>query len=723
MARMLGNNNARLLVCSVIFALCSFGELVAAESVVIIQGYQAQAEKYAANTVDAYLKALGAGEGSTVSALRPKSQPGWEGGDTYENKASLLDLLRARSVGSSLTVILVGDADGPDGSLAVGSGIGVSAVELADAVSAVTSVSLVSAGCNTLATEIGERLETTSVIVTGASVGQTAHTWPSGDRGQYDLFSRYLLEGYYLLSTNEAVSGSVSDLIAQAFDVASRKMVSRSGGRQRPASNTTATAGSASTPVVSVGNREYGFTIQETANGSLAGYVSNALGLPISPVQSGGSASGQASFMFTDRDRERSATVSDVSGVPTVTIDGRPVSFAYRPARVDLLCDGRPVGVTYVSPVFGAQPSAETLAREGSSASGYRYDSQKATLDFTLHQDAEAVDVRISFQGLGVIQVQVGSSPAYGALDVVHYGFYDAEGNRVATASGTLSGGKLAGQVKPAVGEMRFPLDADLKAGNLTGAASLVGNAYTLNPDWTWTSNRAPAHGVIQPDYLGLPVIETVFADAGQDDGSVEVSWEVDREKASDALVLGDLRFQVVRTDRFDNEAEIFDIPAGRRRYTDRPTGDAKGFDYTVRAVLDHRVTSCQQGAVYPILGEPVVAVSGVLLPPSEKPAPVAAVAPTPVVSQAAELEPEATPEKEFVAEVPKPEAPRAEGEPEKVEDDPKEPEGDLPLWRRKEKTEGVGGKIVYGVLGVLILIGLTIAAGGGGSPSDMEPN
>ena len=42
-------------------------------------------------------------------------------------------------------------------------------------------------------------------------------------------------------------------------------------------------------------------------------------------------------------------------------------------------------------------------------------------------------------------------------------------------------------------------------------------------------------------------------------------------------------------------------------------------------------------------------------------------------------------------------------------------------IWEEEEK-EGIVGKVIYGLFGVMILLGIAIAAGGGGGPSDLEP-
>ena len=56
---------------TLVFALGSLVGGAVSESVVVVQGYQSQDEKYAANTVDAYIKAFNVRSGVTVTALRP----------------------------------------------------------------------------------------------------------------------------------------------------------------------------------------------------------------------------------------------------------------------------------------------------------------------------------------------------------------------------------------------------------------------------------------------------------------------------------------------------------------------------------------------------------------------------------------------------------------------------------------------------------------------------
>jgi hypothetical protein len=699
----------------------AFGSLVGgavSESVVVLQGYQSQAEKYAANTVDAYIKAFNVSPGVTVTALRPKSQPGWEGGETYDDKASLLDRLKGLAGVGELVLVLVGDADGPDGSLAVGADTGVSASELTDAISSASRISLVSAGCNALATDVAGNLRNTSVVFSAIGADQAAHHWPKGNRGQYDLFSRYLLEGFYLLATNVGVSGSTSDLIGKAYGSAARKMIRASGGRQSPisASNYGDPGEQAKGPVISVGNREYVFSLQDLGNGSLSGYVGNALGLPIAPIQSGRIEAGHASFSFTERGRERTVTIADASGVPAVTLDGKPDRFSYRPTRIDLLFSRRHIGVTYLTPTVGADPRVMTILENGQSAADVAYDVSSHTLSMQLPQGGTSLDASITFGPLGEVQVQIGES-AYKANQVLRYGFYDDEGERVASAVAVLSEGKLSGEILPAMSEMRLPLEATLVSGEVTGSASLVGNTTTLSSGWTWESNRPPSSGTIQPNFFDLPMIGSAYVEVSSDDGSVSVTWEVDNGTISDALLMGDLSFQVVRTDRFDNKAETFDIPAGRRQYTDRPSGDPKAFDYAVRPILDHRVTTCVSRQSYSVLGEAVAAVAGVARPKAAQTAPVVASAPAQTVAGGAT--------ETVVAEVEPKEMAEAAGEDasEKEEEKDEEDETSFTPWKKKKKGEGegVGGKIVYGLLGLLMVIGLAIAVGGSGTPGE-EP-
>lgn len=727
MTRSLGKIGERWFVRAVtlVLVLGSLVGVVVSESVVVVQGYQGQAEKYAANTVDAYVKAFNVRPGVTVTALRPKSQPGWEGGETYDDKASLLGQLKGLAGSGELVLVLVGDADGPGGSLGVGADVGVSSSELTDAISGASRISLVSAGCNALAMDVAGNLRNTSVVVSAIGADQAAHNWPKGNRDQYDLFSRYLLEGFYLLATNAGVSGSTSDLIGKAHGSAARKMIRTSGGRQSPmgASNYGDPAGQAKGPVISVRNREYVFSLQDLGNGSLSGYVGNALGLPIAPIQAARIDAGHASFSFTERGRERAVTIADASGVPAVTLDGKPDRFSYRPTRIDLLSSRRQIGVTYLTPTVGADPRIMTILENGHSAADVAYDVSSHTLSMQLPQDGTSLDASITFGPLGEVQVRIGES-AYKANEVLRYGFYDDEGERVASAIVVKSEGKLSGEVLPAMSEMRLPLEATLASGEVTGSASLVGNTYTFSSGWTWESNRPPSSGTIQPNFFDLPMIASAYVDASSDDGSVAVTWEVDNGTISDALLMGDLRFQVVRTDRFNNKAETFDIPAGRRQYTDRPSGDPKAFDYAVRPVLDHRVTTCVSQQSYPILGDAAEAVPGVAMLRAAQATPVVASAPAQTVAGGASETVVAEAESKEMAEAAGEDASEKEEEKDetKEKDEEEDDETSFTPWKKKKKGEGVGGKVVYGLLGLLMVIGLAIAVGGSGLPDD-EPN
>ena len=214
------------------------------------------------------------------------------------------------------------------------------------------------------------------------------------------------------------------------------------------------------------------------------------------------------------------------------------------------------------------------------------------------------------------------------------------------------------------------------------------------------------------------------YVDASSDDGSVAVTWEVDNGTISDALLMGDLRFQVVRTDRFNNKAETFDIPAGRRQYTDRPSGDPKAFDYAVRPVLDHRVTTCVSQQSYPILGDAVEAVPGVAMPRTAPATPVVASAPARTVAGGASETVVAEAEPKEMAEAAGEDASEKEEEKDetKEKDEEEDDETSFTPWKKKKQGEGVGGKVIYGLLGLLMVIGLAIAVGGSGVPDD-EPN
>ena len=64
-----------------------------------------------------------------------------------------------------------------------------------------------------------------------------------------------------------------------------------------------------------------------------------------------------------------------------------------------------------------------------------------------------------------------------------------------------------------------------------------------------------------------------------------------------------------------------------------------------------------------------------------------------------------------------------ADDQEKKVDDEEKGEEDDaLPKPRGTKKEEGIGGKIIYGIFGVIILIALALAGGGGGSGDAAEP-
>jgi hypothetical protein len=610
-------------LCTVmVTALSVFGD-VAGESIVVVQGFQTQSEKYAANTVDAYVRAFKGGD-RVVTALRPKSQPGWEGGESYTDSAAMLGQISSAAKGQVLVLVIVGDAD-VSGSLRVSETATVSAGKLVEAVSGASRVSIVSAGCNAIATAMGGLLVNTDAVLSGLTAGQVAHTWPGGNRGQYDLFSRYLLEGYYLLSTDAGVSGSTGELLGRAFQAAGQKTRQTSGGKQLPTATGVQAGDSGAGQVTRLRSREYTFTIQESG-GSASGYVSNALGLPIAPIR-GSVASGTTSFTFEERGRSRSVTVKDAAGVPSVTLDDRGVPFAYASTR---------------------------------------------------------------------------------ALDVVRYGLYDEEGSLVATVEGVLSGSKVSGEVRPLAGEMRLPLTAEVGSGSMLGTATLVGHTYTFGENWTWSTDGPPAKGVVQPVYFDLPAITAVYADASSGDGRVTVSWEVDHSKSADAILMGDLRFLIIRSDGFSGKPTTFEAPAGRRQYVDRPDGEAGNFEYAVGLVLDHRVTTCEDGQSYPLYGPAVGAKAGT---PPAKIEPIAQPTPSVVADGSPGTSTESAAEDVEKEKVKKKE--------EKKKDKREE---NMPWERVKE--DGVGGKIVYGIFGALIVVAIAIAlgAGGGGGGNGLPP-
>jgi len=716
------------------------GGTTAADSVVI-QGFQVQAERYAANTADAFVNALGT-QSDDVVALRPKSQPGWAGGESYTTKAELLNRLRiVAGESADLVLILVGDADGPDGSFRVGPDTGVSAAELADAVAGASSVALVSAGCNAIAEEMRGRLSNVSIAVSGVSEGQFAHTWPKGDRGQYDLYSRALIGNYYLLVTGPGATLPTSELIGRAHRAARRTTIKLSGGRQQPpalASQQGMLSG-ARGAVVALGNREYGIHLQVSGAAGVSGYVANSLGLPIAPIQDAKRADGVVSFSFEERGRSVEITIRDVDGLPNVTIDGSSADFAYQPTRVELVSSSRFLGAAYLAPILDGAPRVKVMLENGNTVTQVSFDPASQSLGLKIPDNDKMIQAKLTFSELGDIQVMVGDTQ-YSASSVLRYGLYGADGDLEASIAGILSDGQLTGELLPTTSDMRLPLTASLAKGGLTGSASLVGSTYRLSNGSEWVSTRPPAKGRLQSDYFHLPVVRNVYAEATSGTERVDLAWDIDTAAMSSGLLLGDLRFQVVRTDRFNNVAKAFDVPAGRRRYADKPEGDAKAFDYAVRPVLDHRVTTCSEEERVALVGLTVAATSG---PPAQVKPPqqvVAAVASTPGASApepvAAEVQPakQTMDEKQVAAEErmerkskeqeakkkAEAEKKRAEEE-EKMAEKEKEEDG-LARLRELREGEGLKGKVIYGILGVFILVAVAIAAGGGG-PSDLEPN
>jgi len=696
-----------------------------AESAVVIQGFQSSPEKYAANTVDAYVKALGV-RGASVTTLRPQSQPGWEGGSSYTDKAGLLSQVRGAVAGQNTVAVIVGDA-GSGGGLLTQDGEEVSAAELADALAGATRVAIVSAGCNAIASAVASKLAISDVVVSGMAAGQSAHTWPKGNRGQYDLFSRYLLEAYYLLSTDAGTSGGTGELLGRAAAYASEWTIHTSGGRQTPTMADTYSAPDTDGGLVSrTGNREYSFSFVSTGVGAVSGYVANALGLPIAPISSGTRSGERVAFTFTERGRDRAVVVEGGENL-AVSIDDRPVSFSALPSSVDLVSDAQVVGRAYITSSVVGYPTAVVSSTDGSVASGGAYHSADRSFSFSV----ASADFVVQIGAFGVIQV-TSRGQTYRETDVIRYGLYNDSGSRVATAAAIVSGTGISGTLSPDAGEMRLPLTGSLANGKLAGSATLVGNTYTLSDDWTWTSSRPPSSGTVQPDYLELPELERVFADASRGDGSVAITWDVDRSKVTGGLLLSDLSFQVVRTETAGGVVETFDVPAGRRTYTDRPAGDPRGYTYSLRALLDHRVTSCDNNASYPILGGAVAAKLGT--PPAE-PVVVAAAPVAPAAPQAdeqtaaapeattADIEPATAAEPELADnEVERVSEPEPKEEPKKDEKDKEEDDVFRP-WEKKEEEGGIASRIIYGVLGVMVIVGLAIAIGGGGSPSDQEPN
>ena len=716
------------------------GGTAAADSVVI-QGYQVQTERYAANTVDAFVNALQTLSDEVV-ALRPKSQPGWAGGESYTTKTELLNRLRiVAGESADLVVILVGDADGPDGSFRVGAEAGVSAAELADAVAGASGVTLVSSGCNAIAEEMAGRLSNVSIAVSGVSQGQSAHTWPKGDRGQYDLYSRALIGNYYLLATGPGATLPPSELIGRAHRAARHTTIKLTGGRQQP-TRLTGQQGmfsGARGAVVGLGNREYGIHLQVGA-ASVSGYVANSLGLPIAPIQDAKRVDGVVLFSFKERGRSVEITVRDVDGLPNITIDGSSADFAYQTTRVELVSSSRILGAAYLASTLDGAPRVMVTLENRNEVTQVSFDAASQSVGLKIPDNGKMIQAKLTFAGLGDIQVMVGDTQ-YSASSALRYGLYGSDGNLEATIAGILSDGQLKGELLPATSDMRLPLTASLTKGGLTGSATLVGSTYTLSNGSEWVSTRPPAKGCLQSDYFHLPVVRNVYADATSGTGSVELTWEIDTAAMSSALLLGDLRFQVVRTDRFNNVAKAFDVPAGRRRYADRPEGDAKAFDYAVRPVLDHRVITCSEDKPVALVGVTVAAMPGT--PAQVKPPQpiVAAVAPTPGIAVPAPVVAEATVvkkmtnEKQVAAEKrmerkskeeeakQKAEAEKKRAEEEKNAEMEKEKEEDgLARLREIREGDGLKGKVVYGILGVFILMAVAIAAGGGG-PSDLEPN
>lgn len=686
--------------------VCLVGQ-ARAESVVIVQGFQSQSEQYAAQTVDAYVRAFGT-RGASTTAFRPQSQPGWEGGEAYGDRSALMNGLSRAARGDALVLVIVGDAD-PDGALPVTATSTVTASDLADAVSGATRVSIVSAGCNALARRVAGRLANVDVVVAGMQAGQKALTWPKANRGQYDLFTRYLLEGFYLLATNDSVTGSTSELIARAFPVAERRMRQVSGGLQTPVGD--GTAGSDGLPtsgVVRLRTGDRAFTLALRGGGNVSGFVSNTLGLPIAPIQDGRSSGGQVTFSFVERGGARSVAVSDVDAARMVTVDDRSSSFDYSPMRVDLVRRGQVIGTTYVTTVIGGAPHIETIASEPVGEATYRASERSFT--FTVGTES----VTIGLAGTGNASVVVGGE-RYRARDVLRYGLYAADGIRVATLAGVASGGKLTGEIVPSAGQMRIPITADVGPDGLSGTAELVGTTYRVSSGWTWSTNRPPTQGKIQSDFLDLPAVADAYADATRGDGGVVITWDIDDSRLSDPVLLGDLGFEVVRVDRLSGMSDVFRVPAGRRQYADRPNGDPAGFDYSVRPVLDHRVVACGETASYPLRGVAVVATPG-RPTATEAAAPrVAAATPEPPAMKAPASGGDAVEVAARKAEAEKKEAERKRKEAEKEKKEAEKKREDFP-WNNQENKEGIGGKIVYGLFGALIILGIALAIGVGGS-------
>lgn len=708
MTRELGKALNRCLMLLVVFAASV--SAVSAESVVIVQGYQDGTDRYAANTVDAFVKALSVRDGASVLALRPASQPGWEGGETYADKASLLAALGTGLGSADAVVVIVGDADESGGSLKVAAGATVSASELGAAVARAGRSTIVSAGCNALAKRVADAAGNARIVVAGVAIGQAAHTWPQGNNGQYDLFSRHLLEAFYLLSTGDT-SSSIGGLIGLAAHHTSARMFAATGGKQAPAVTGTSPGEAPQGTVVTLAGREYTFVLRAVADG-LSGYVTNALGLPIAGITGGNVGADGVTFSFVDRGRPRTVTASSSGAAPAVTLDGKPASFRYRAHRADLVSGNRVIGVAYATPRINAPPRVTVYSEGGAPITASTYDAMTQTASVRLRDGRNA---EITLSGFGSVTTRVGDGPT--SASVLRYGLVDGDGNRVATLVGLLNGDRVAGELLPAIGQMRLPAEATVTGDGLEGKAELVGTVYTFSSGWQWSTNRPPSSGTVQPDYVSPPRVRSVYANASSA-GAVEVTWEVDDGTVTDAILLGDLRFQVVRSGSFGTET--FDVPAGRRQFTDRPSGPTNDLAYSVRPILDHRVTTCDGGAAYPILGVAAEATRGV--PPAEAPPP------EPVVRTPAAPAPEVAPAEPVVAAAPDPveparePAPAPEPQPETKAEEEEEEEDALKPWE-KQRSESLGGKVIYGVLGVMILVGLLIAVGAGGSPSDIEPN
>ena len=488
------------MICLIHFWLVALVVLVmggtAVADSVVIQSFQVQAQRYAANTADAFVNALGI-QSDKVIALRPKSQPGWVGGESYTTKAELLNRLRTLAVESAdLVLILVGDTDGPDGSFLVGPDMGVSAAELADAVSGASGVALVSAGCNAIAEEMVGRLSNVSIAVSGVSQGQLAHTWPKGNRGQYDLYSRALIGNYYLLATGPGAMLPTSDLIDLAHRAARRATIKLSGGRQQPTrlASQQGVLSAAHGAVVALGNRKYGIHLQVSGTAGVSGYVANSLGLPIAPIQDAKRVEGVVSFTFKERGQSVEITVRDVDGLPYVTIDGSSANFDYQTTRVELVSSNRFLGVAYLASILDGAPRVKVTLENGNTVRQVSFDPASQSVGFKIPYNGKMIQAKLTYVELGDIQVMVGDTQ-YSASSVLRYGLYAADGDLEASIAGILSDGQLKGELLPETSDVRLPLIASLAKGGLTGSASLVGVTYTLSNGSEWGFDPTAGEG------------------------------------------------------------------------------------------------------------------------------------------------------------------------------------------------------------------------------------